>query len=81
MLEERNKLKREFNKRAAQDREDYYNGVADDAELALASNNLRPIYRSIRTLCGKSDTPAGTTIAKSDGTLTNSDEDAQLRWK
>ena len=67
---ERNKLKLEFNKRATQDRDDFYNRVADDAELALASNNLKPIYRSIRTLCGKSDTPAGTTVIKSDGTLT-----------
>ena len=78
---ERNKLKREFNKRATQDRDDFYNRVADDAELALASNNLKPIYRSIRTLCGKSDTPADTSVIKSDGTLTRSGEEAQQRWK
>jgi hypothetical protein len=78
---ERNKLKREFNKRATQDRDDFYNRVADDAELALASNNLKPIYRPIRTLCGKSDTPADTSVIKSDGTRTRSEEEAQQRWK
>ena len=44
---ERNKLRTEIDSLANEDRESYYNKIAEKAETAVASNNLKPIARYI----------------------------------
>jgi len=78
---ERNRLKKAFDLRARDDREDFYNKIAQEAETAAASNNLKPIYRSIRTLCSKPTHGNVTPISHTDGRVCRSDEDVMARWK
>ena len=78
---ERNRLKRAFDSRAKDDREGYYNKIAQEAETAAASNNLKPIYRSIRTLSAKPAHSNAVLISHADGRPCRSDEDIMARWK
>ena len=41
---ERNRLKKAFNARAQEDRERYYNDIANEAEAAIQRNDMKPIY-------------------------------------
>jgi len=45
---ERNTLKRSFQAKALAERETYYNGIADEAELALQRHDMKPIYRAVK---------------------------------
>ena len=48
----RNRLKRAFHMQALVDREAYYNDMAEQAELALNRNDMKPIYRAIKLISG-----------------------------
>ena len=48
----RNQLKRSFDKRALQDKETFYNNIADEAEAGIVHNDLKTTYRAIKILSG-----------------------------
>ena len=48
----RNQLKRSFDKRALQDKETFYNNIADEAEVGIVHNYLKTTYRAIKILSG-----------------------------
>ena len=47
-----NQLKRSFDKRALQDKETFYNNIADEAEVGIVHNDLKTTYRAIKILSG-----------------------------
>ena len=51
---EQNRLKRSFEAKALADRETCYNGIADEAKLALQRHDMKPIYRAVKHISGKS---------------------------
>ena len=76
----RNRLQREFISIAKRDRETFYNGLADDAERAMAQNELRPAFRAIRILSGQSQDTRSTHLHDSQGHPCKSDEAILSRW-
>ena len=46
--QERNRLKRLFDKTAKNDREQFYNRIANESEAEMVRNDLRAAYRAIR---------------------------------
>ena len=50
---QRRQLQRIFNAKAKSDREAFFNKLADEAEVGLKQNNLRPAYRAIKSLAGR----------------------------
>ena len=69
---ERNRLKRAFQARAQEDRERYYNNIADDAEEALQRNDMKPIYKAVRHISGKQSVGQGIFPRKADGQMCKS---------
>ena len=66
--------------RAQDDRERYYNNIADDAEEALQRNDMKPIYKAVRHISGKQSVGQGIFPRKADGQMSKSEEEALLRW-
>ena len=61
---EKNSLKKAFQARAQEDRERYYNNIADDAEEALQRNDMKPIYKAVRHISGKQGVGQGIFLRK-----------------
>ena len=77
---ERNRLKRSFQAKALADRETYYNGIADEAELALQRHDMKPIYRAAKHISGKFTSTQSVFPKKASGESCASEEEALLRW-
>ena len=77
---ERNRLKRAFRARAWEDREYYYNDIADQAESSLRRHDLKSVYRSIKKIYGEPSSSQSHPLARLDGTLCGSDEEVLARW-
>jgi len=77
---ERNRLKRAFRSKALEDREAYFNGIAEEAQRALTQNNVRPIYRAIKLICGSGSHEQGTQVAKSNGDKCRTEKEVLSRW-
>ena len=76
-----NRLKRQFQKKAKEDKEIYYNRIADEAEAGMVRNDLKAAYRAIKFLGGSTDTcHNGVTINDLTGNPCKSDEDTLRRW-
>jgi len=79
--QERNRLKRLFDKTAKNDREQFYNQIADEAGAGMVRNDLRAAYRAIRDLGGNTQAQhSGSPINDSSGDPCKSDEDTMRRW-
>ena len=48
----RNQRKRSFDERALQDKETFYNNIADEADAGIVHNDLKTTYRAIKILSG-----------------------------
>ena len=77
--QERNHLRRLFDKTAKNDTEQFYNRIADEAEAGMVRNDLRAAYRAIWDLGGNMQ-PQQSPINDSLGVLCKSDEDTMRRW-
>ena len=77
---ERNRLKRIFHASAQEDRECYYNIIADDAEAALQRNDMKPICKAVKHISGKQNVGQGIFPCKANGLMCKSEEAALLRW-
>ena len=77
----RNFLKHQFRKRALEDKERYYNDVADRAELSLRKHDLKSVYKHIKDICGGAESSPSHPLVKADGTPCGSDEEVLDRWK
>ena len=77
---ERNRLKRSFQAKALAERETYYNGIADEAELALQQHDMKSIYRAVKHASGKSTSTQSVFPKKASGESCASEEEALLRW-
>ena len=77
---ERNRLKQAFRMRALTDKERYYNDIADDAELALKRNDMKPIYRAVKRISGKLAGDQQIFPKKANGIPCQSEDEALLRW-
>jgi hypothetical protein len=80
-VEERRRLQGVFNARAKLDREAYYNNLADEVEVGLRRNNLRPAYRAIKRLSGKKTTTTPAPVNKLDGSQCSSSSELLQRWQ
>jgi len=79
--QERNRLKRLFDKTVTNDREQFYNHIADEAEAGMVWNYLHAAYRAIRDLGGSMQAHhSGSPINDSSGAPCKSDEDTLRRW-
>jgi len=76
----RNRLKHAFRARALQDRERFYNDIADCAEASLWQHDLKSVYRSIKKICGGPGNSHSHPISKADGSLCQSDDEVLERW-
>ena len=79
-MTERRRLCSVFRARAKQDREEWYNRLADEAEGAMHGNNLRVAYRTIRELSGKKVASTQSSICKSNGEMCLYGEETCKRW-
>ena len=77
---ERNRLKRAFRAKALEDREHYYNEIANGAEAALQRNDMKPIYKAVKQISGKQSAGQSLFPRKLDGSTCKSEEEALLRW-
>jgi hypothetical protein len=77
----RNRLKHLFDKKAREDKEKFYNNIADEAELGLARNDLKAAFRAIKIL-GRSPGvhSAGVPIKDVTGAPCKTEEETIARW-
>ena len=66
--------------KAHEDRERYYNNIADDGEEALQRNDMKPSYKAVRHVSVKLSVGQGIFPRKADGQMFRSEEAALLRW-
>ena len=66
--------------KALADREAYYNGIADEAESALERHDMKPIYRAVKRISGKSTSHQSSFPKKANGESCKSEEEALSRW-
>jgi len=71
------RLKHAFRAKALQDKEHYYNVIA---ESSLRRNDLKAVYKSIRLICGAAGSSQSMPIARTDGTLCRSAAEELGRW-
>ena len=76
---ERNMLKRSFKAKALADRDTYYNGIADEAKLALQRHDMKPIYRAVKHTSWKSTSTQSVFPKNASGESCSSEEEALLR--
>ena len=81
LVAERRRLQGIFRARAKLDRDTYVNAVADEAEVVVTRNDLRPAYRAIKTLSGKGGASAPVAVKGLDGTPCSSIEEIRDRWR
>ena len=78
---ELNRLKRLFERSVKNDREQFLNRIADDAEAGMAWNDLRAAYRAINVLGGRAQAQlCGVPINDASGVPCKSEEDILQRW-
>ena len=77
--DERKRLQGVFRAKAKEDRERYYNNLADEMEEGLLRNDLHPAYGAVRHMKGSS-TAHITPVRKKDGSPCNSHEELLSRW-
>jgi len=78
---ERNRLKRLFEETAKDDREQYFNRIADEAEAGMVQNDLRAAYRVINVFGGNSQAQRNRTpINDASGVPCKSEDDILQRW-
>jgi len=65
----RYRLKHTFRVRALQDKERFYNDIADCAKASLRQHDLESVYRSIKTICGGTGNSQSHPISKADGSF------------
>ena len=61
-------------------RKGYFNGIADEAELALQQHDMKSIYRAVKHASGKSTSTQSVFPNKATGESCTSEEKALLRW-
>ena len=76
----RSRLRRAFYAQALVNREAYYNGMAEQAELALNYNYMKPIYNAVKLISSKQFGSRCMLQKKSNGDQCKSEEEALLRW-
>ena len=76
----RSRLKRAFHVQALVDREAYYTDMAEQAELALNRNDMKPIYRAVKLISGKQLGGKCTLSKKTNGDRCKSEEETLFRW-
>ena len=78
---ELNRLKRLFERSVKNDREQFLNRIADDAEAGMAWNDLRAAYRAINVLGGRAQAQlCGVPINDASGVPCKPEEDILRRW-
>jgi len=77
----RRRLQGVFNAIAKRDREAYLNKLADEVQDGLQHNNLRPTYRALRHLVGKSTALSPSLVHKLDGSPCGSAKEVLRRWQ
>jgi len=75
------RLKRLFDKMAKNDREQFYNRMADEAEAGMVRNDLCAAYLAIRALGGNAEAQhSGSPISHASGVPCKLDEDTVQHW-
>ena len=74
-----NRLKREFIRQAAADKERFYNDIVNEAEDDLARRDMKPIYRAVRMISGRAVCGHPTLPKKDTGEDCQTDEEGSSR--
>lgn len=74
-----NKLEKEVKRKARADKRKWVNDLADQAQSAAESNNMRETYRLARRISGKQP-EADKPVRSSDGSLLTTDSEQSERW-
>jgi len=81
LIQQRRLLQGVINAKVKPDREAYFNKFADEAQLGILQNNLRPAYNAVRCLSCKRKNSGPDPILRSDGNPCSSAEEILHRWR
>jgi len=81
LIQERRRLQGVFNAKTKLEREAYFKRLADEAQLGILQNNLRPAYNAVRCLSGKRRNSGRDSVFRSDENQCSSAEEILQRWQ